>query len=184
MPQPATDLANAMAGAFNAGDMERVIALASQAGDTADEGIELLLGLAQQATGRYGHAAATFRRLAQRRPEVSAYWNNLGVACRLSGDLPAAEQALSTAMSLAPDDADVLYNRGLLYIQQRRWTSAREILLDAVDRAPEVIEARLQAAFACYVCGDNTGQETMLAGAGDWPGQPGEQALILSTMLS
>ncbi|UGB37705.1 tetratricopeptide repeat-containing sulfotransferase family protein [Frateuria soli] len=183
MPDPATDLAHAMAGAYNAGDMERVIALASQAGDTADEGIQLLLGLAQQATARYGMAARTFRQLAQRRPDVSAYWNNLGVACRMSGDLAAAEQALSTAMSLAPGDADVLYNLGLLHIQQRRWPVAREILLEAVDRAPDVIEARLQAAFACYVCGDSTGQEAMLAGAGDWPGQPGEQALVLSTML-
>ncbi|MGN2254133.1 tetratricopeptide repeat-containing sulfotransferase family protein [Frateuria sp. GZRe12] len=184
MPLPATDLANAMAGAYNAGDMERVIALATQAGDRADEGIQALLGVAQQATGRYGEAATTFRQLAQQRPDVSAYWNNLGVASRLSGDLAAAEQALSRARSLAPDDADVLYNLGLLYIQQRRWLSARETLLDVVARAPDFIDARLQAAFACYVCGDNTWQEAMLAGAADWPAQPAGQALILSSMLS
>jgi Flp pilus assembly protein TadD len=53
-----------------------------------------------------------------------------------------------------------------------------------VERAPDFIDARLQAAFACYVCGDNTWQEAMLAGAADWPAQPGEQALILSSMLS
>jgi Flp pilus assembly protein TadD len=184
MPHPATHLANAMAGAYNAGDMERVIALAAQAGDGADEGIELLLGLAQQATGRYDQAASTFRQLAQRRPEVSAYWNNLGVACRLSGDGAAAEQALSRASTLAPDDAEVLYNLGLLYIQQRRWPLARETLLDAVDRSPDFIEARLQAAYACHVCGDNTQQEAMLRGAIDWPAQPAEQALVLSAMLS
>jgi Flp pilus assembly protein TadD len=184
MPHPATHLASAMAGAYNAGDMERVIALAAQAGDGADEGVLLLLGLARQATARYEQAATTFRRLAQLRPEVSAYWNNLGVACRLSGDVDAAEQALSKARSLAPDDADVLYNLGLLYIQQRRWPMARETLLDAVERAPDFIEARLQAAYACYVCGDNTGQEAMLAGAADWPAQPAEQALILAAMLS
>ncbi|MGN2251386.1 sulfotransferase [Frateuria sp. GZRe14] len=180
MPHSATDLADA----YNAGDMERVIALASAAGDRADEGIQLLLGLAQQATGRYGEAATTFRQLAQQRPDVSAYWNNLGVASRLSGDLAAAEQSLSKARLLAPDDADVLYNLGLLYIQQRRWLLARETLLDVVGRAPDFIDARLQAAFACYVCGDNTWQEAMLAGAIDWPAQPAEQALILSSMLS
>ena len=184
MPPPATDLASAMAGAYNAGDMERVIALAAHAGDGADEGIQLLLGVAQQATCRYDQAATTFRRLAQRRPEVSAYWNNLGVACRLGGDMAAAEQALSRARSLAPDDADVLYNLGLLYAQQRRWPLAREILLDVAERAPDFIEARLQAAYACYVCGDNTCQEAMLAGADGWPAQPAEQALILAAMLS
>ncbi|MEI7038266.1 tetratricopeptide repeat-containing sulfotransferase family protein [Fulvimonas yonginensis] len=184
MRHPSTDLADAMAGAYNAGDMERVIALAARAGDGADEGVLLLLGLAQQASGRYDRAATTFHRLVQRRPEVSAYWNNLGVACRLSGDLAAAEQALSRASALAPDDAEVLYNLGLLHIQQRRWPLAREALLDAVERAPGFIDARLQAAYACYVCGDNTAQEAMLAGAPDWPGQPAEQALILSAMLS
>lgn len=184
MPDPAAHLASAMAVAYNAGDMERVIVLAAQAGDQVDEGIELLRGLAEQATGRYDHAAITFRQLAQRRPEVSAYWNNLGVACRLSGDTDTAERALSKARSLAPNDADVLYNLGLLYIQQHRWLLARETLLDAVDRAPDFVEARLQAAYACYVCADNTCQEAMLAGSIDWPAQPAEQALILAAMLS
>src|SRR5690242_13195855 len=184
MPQPATDLANAMAAAYHAGDMEGVIALAARAGNVGDETSQLLLALAQQATDRYDEAAAVFRQLVQRRPEVSAYWNNLGVACRLGGDPDAAEQALSRARSLAPDDADVLYNLGLLYIQQRRWPLARETLLDAVEGAPGFIEARLQAAYACYVCGDNTQQEAMLLGAADWPAQPAGQALILAAMLS
>lgn len=178
MSHPANDLASA----YNAGDMERVIVLATRAGD--DEGTLLLLGVAQQATGRYDQAAATFGRLAQRQPAVSAYWNNLGVARRLAGDADGAEQALAQARWLAPDDPDVLYNLGLLYIQQRRWPLARETLLDAVERSPGLIEARLQAAHACYVCGDNTCQEAMLAGAIDWPPQPGEQALILAAMLS
>ncbi|AND70900.1 sulfotransferase [Dyella thiooxydans] len=184
MPDPAANLASAMAGAYNAGDMERVILLAAQAGDEADEGILALRGLAEQATGRYDHAVETFRQLAHQQPEVSAYWNNLGVACRLRGDADAAEQALSTARSVAPHDAEVLYNLGLVYIQQRRWPLAREILLDAVDCSPGFVEARLQAAYACYVCADNIGQEAMLAGAVNWPAQPAEQALILAAMLS
>ncbi|GAA0890068.1 sulfotransferase [Rhodanobacter soli] len=181
-----TDLAKAMAGAWNAGETERVIALAGQAtpADEEDEGVQVLLGLAQQATGRHRQAAATFRRLAQMRPGVSAYWNNLAVACRQAGDLPAAEQALLTALALAPDDAEVHYNLGLLYTQQQRWILARQTLLDAVALDPHFIEARLQAAYACYVCGDNTQQEAMLGGASDWPAQPAEQALVLSAMLS
>jgi Flp pilus assembly protein TadD len=184
MPSPTSDLADAMASAYNAGEMERVIALAAQAGDVAEEGIQLLLGLAQQTTCRYDQAATTFRQLAQMRPNVSAYWNNLGVACRQMGDTAASEQALLTARSLAPDDADVHYNLGLLYIQQRRWLSARQTLMDAVELSPDFIEARLQAAHACYVCADNTSQEAMLAGAAGWPPQAAEQAMILAAMLS
>jgi tetratricopeptide (TPR) repeat protein len=186
MSTSTTDLAKAMAGAWNAGETERVIALAGQAtpADEEDEGVLVLLGLAQQATGRHRQAAATFRRLAQMRPGVSAYWNNLAVACRQAGDLPASEQALLTALSLAPDDAEVHYNLGLLYTQQQRWILARQSLLDAAQLDPHFIEARLQAAYACYVCGDNTQQEAMLRGAIDWPAQPAEQALVLSAMLS
>jgi tetratricopeptide (TPR) repeat protein len=186
MSTSTTDLAKAMAGAWNAGETERVIALAGRAtpADEEDEGVLVLLGLAQQATGRHRQAAATFRRLAQMQPGVSAYWNNLAVACRQAGDLAGSEQALLTALSLAPDDAEVHYNLGLLYTQQQRWLLARQTLLDAAQLDPHFIEARLQAAYACYVCGDNTQQEAMLRGAIDWPAQPAEQALVLSAMLS
>jgi Flp pilus assembly protein TadD len=175
-----------MATAWNAGDPERVIALAAQAApaEAESEGVLLLLGLAQQASGRYAQAAAAFRQLAAAHPGVSAYWNNLAVACRQAGDLPAGEQALLTALSLAPDDPEVHYNLGLLQIQQRRWRQARQTLLDAVQLAPGFIEARLQAARACHACGDNTGQEAMLDGAAEWPAQPAEQALALASMLS
>jgi len=186
MPTASTELVGAMAGAWNAGEPERVIALAARAtpAQADDEHVLLLLGLAQQATARLAQAAATFRRLAQRRPDVSAYWNNLAVVSRQAGDLDGAEQALRTALTLAPDDAELHYNLGLLYTQQQRWVDARQALLDAVELAPEFVEARLQAAYACHVCGDNTQQEAMLHGAVDWPAQAAEQALLLSAMLS
>ncbi|OOG50893.1 sulfotransferase family protein [Rhodanobacter sp. C01] len=186
MPTPPSDLANAMAAAYHAGEMEHVVALAAQAqeDDDADESILFWLGLAQQASHRHEQAVAAFRRLTQIRPDVSAYWNNLALACRQSGDTLASEQAFMTARSLAPDDAEVLYNLGLLYIQQRRWLPARETLMDAVELLPHFIEARLQAAHACHVCGDNSSQEAMLAGAVDWPPQPAEQALLLAAMLA
>ena len=186
MTLSSTHLADAMASAYRAGEMERVIALAepiAQSGK-ADEAVTLLLGLAQQATHRYAEATASFRQLTQMRPDVSAYWNNLALACRQTGDTPESERALLIARSLAPGDAEVHYNLGLLYVQERRWLLARQALMDAVHLAPHFIEARLQAAHACYVCGDNTGQEAMLGGAADWPPQPAEQALTLAAMLA
>ena len=181
-----SDLAASMAAAWHAGDAERVIELAASA-DTVErnrEDVLVLLGVAQQHIGRLAQAAATFALLTELRPGISAYWNNLGVARRQSGEHAAAEQALGVALQLAPADADVHYNLGLLYTQQRRWLLAREALLDAASLAPRFIEARLQAAWACYVCGDNRGQEDMLAGAADWPPQPAEQALMAAAMLS
>ncbi len=183
MPAPTNGLADAITTAYLAGDMERVIALGAQAGEMSETAM-LWLGLAQHASARYAQAAATFGELARMRPQVSAYWNNLALACRQDGDMVGSEQAFMTARSLAPDDAEVHYNLGLLHIQQRHWVLARQSLMDAVNLSPHFVEARLQAAHACHVCGDNDGQRAMLAGATDWPAQPGEQALILAAMLA
>ncbi len=175
-----------MMAAWNAGRPDRVIALARDAEGAAaqSEPVLALLGLARQQTGRYAEAAETFVRLSRLRPGVSAYWNNLGVACRQAGDLAASERALRKAESLAPGDAEVHYNLGLLYIQQQRWPLARDVLLAAVRLAPHFVEARLEAAHACHVCGNIEGEEAMLEGADGWPPQPAGQALVLASILS
>jgi Flp pilus assembly protein TadD len=186
MPAFPNGSADAIVSAYHAGDMERVVALGAQLAltDATSEETLLWLGIAQHATGRHASAAATFRQLTRLRPQVSAYWNNLALAARQAGDPADSERALLTARTLAPDDAEVRYNLGLLQLEQHRWVMARESLMDAVRLAPDFIEARLQAAHACHVCGDNDGQQAMLAGAAEWPAQPAEQALILAAMLS
>ena len=186
MPTPADELALAMADAWNAGRPDRIIALAPEALAVAAESEPVLafLGLAQQQVGLHAAAAETFERLSRLRPDVSEYWNNLGVARRQSGDFGGSERALLEARALASRDADVCYNLGLLYIQQQRWAAARESLVDAVRLAPGLVEARVEAAHACHVCGDVETEEAMLEGAGDWPPQPAAQALILASILS
>ena len=177
------NLVEAISNAYGAGDLERVIALGEHAGEL-DEAALFWLALAQHHRGRHAQAAAAFAKLTHMQPQVSAYWNNLGLACRQDGDMAGSEQAFLKARSLAPDDAEVHYNLGLLHLQQRRWVLAKEALMRAAKLSPQFIEARLQAAHACHVGGDNEGQQAMLAGAANWPAQSGEQALILAAMLS
>jgi tetratricopeptide (TPR) repeat protein len=169
--------------AFNQGDMARVLEL-SETASQDDETTLLLRALALHATGRPHEALPLFARLTQLQPRTFEYWNNLGLAAREAGDASTAEQALLQAVALAPQHADVHYNLGLLHLQQKQWLAARNALLDAVRLAPDFIEARLQAAHACHVCGDNTGEEIMLEDAANWPPQPAEQALTLASMLS
>ena len=186
MPTPADELARSMLDACHASEPERAIALAKQASAPVidSESVQAVLGMALQQTSHYAEAADIFACLSRMRPNVSAYWNNLGVACRQAGDPGGAERALLKAKALAPADAEVHYNLGLLYLQQRRWSAARGVLLDAVQLAPQFVEARLQAAHACHVCGDIEGEEAMLEGAGNWPPQPAAEALILASILS
>ncbi|HKT42915.1 MAG TPA: sulfotransferase [Rhodanobacteraceae bacterium] len=186
MTVPIASIVESMAAAWNAGDARRVLALATQASavEADNEGFLGLLGVAQQELGAYPQAARTFERLVHIQPGVHAWWNNLGVACRHAGEFATSEQALLKARSLAPGDAEVHYNLGLLYIQQQRWPLARETLLDAVRLAPQFVEARLEAAHACHVCGDIESERAMLEGADGWPPQPAAQALVLASILS
>ncbi|XRD90975.1 sulfotransferase [Dyella nitratireducens] len=162
--------------------MARVLALSEAPAD--DETTLLLRALALRATNRLHEALPLFTRLTQLQPHTFEYWNNLGLAAREAGDASSAKHALQRALVLAPQQADVHYNLGLLHLQQKHWGAARESLLEAVQLAPGFIEARLQAAHACHVCGDNTGEEAMLENAAHWPPQPAEQALTLASMLS
>jgi tetratricopeptide (TPR) repeat protein len=183
MPAAPNRLVEAMSSAYDAGDMERVIALGEGTAET-DEPARLWLGLAHYACAHYREAASAFESLTRMQPQVSVYWNNLGLASRQNGDMAGSEQAFMKALSLAPNDAEVHYNLGLLHLQQRRWVLAKQALMHAANLSSHFIEARLQAAHACYVGGDNEGQQAMLAGAASWPAQSGEQALILAAMLS
>jgi tetratricopeptide (TPR) repeat protein len=169
--------------AFHQGDMARVLALSEQASEH-DETTLLLRALALRATQRLDDAMPLFLRLTQLKPQTFEYWNNLGLVAREAGQLETAAHAFQHALVLAPQNADVHYNLGLLYLQQKHWLSARAALLDAVSLAPDFVEARLQAAHACHVCGDNTNEEAMLENVTAWPPQPAEQALTLASMLS
>ena len=186
MTASSISIVESMTAAWNAGDVNRVLTLAEGASgvEAQGEGFLALLGVAQQQTGDYARAVRTFEWLTRIQPDVSAWWNNLGETCRQVGDLAGSERALLKAKSLAPGDAEVHYNLGLLHIQQQRWAAARDALLDAVRLAPRFVEARLEAAHACHVCGNIEGEEAMLEDAADWPPQAAEQALVLASILS
>ncbi|WP_430391454.1 sulfotransferase [Dyella sp. 20L07] len=180
------DITTRMLAAYHSGDMAMVLALGKSIADAndADDTALLLLGAAQQSSLCLDDALSTFRKLVQRSPQTPEYWNNLAVVARQIGDLSTAEQALLKAAGLAPHEAQIHYNLGLLYAHQRRWLLARQALLDAVQLAPDFVDARLQAAHACHLCGDNSGEEAMLDGAASWPPQTVDQAVILATMLA
>lgn len=172
--------------AYQQGDMAAVIALAQSLPAPADahETVRLLLGLALHASGRHDEAAASFHHLVREHPTTAAYWNNLAITAQLSGALDEAERAFQQALSLSPDDAQFHHNYGLLLARQGRWREARQCQFDAVERVPGFIDARLQGALACHVCGDLPGEDAMLQDVAHWPPQPAEQALSLATMLS
>lgn len=173
-----------IAAAFHAGDMGQVVALAGMVARERNETVLLMHALALHALQRNHEAAVMLRRLVQVRPGVPEYWNNLGVVAREDGAFAEAEQACRRAIQLAPHDAQFHCNLGLLYAQQQRWPDARTSQFEAVRLAPAFIEARLQGALACHICGDVPGEDAMLQGVAQWPPQPAEQALMLADILT
>jgi Flp pilus assembly protein TadD len=176
----------AMLDAQRTGDTGDVIRLGRQARERglADESSECLLGVAELSTRQFTEAAATFLRLAERHPQRSAYWNNLGIALRQHGQLDDAEAALQRACTLAPSDPQTHYNLGLVYLQQRQWLRVRETMIAAVALAPGFIEARLQAAHACHLVGDTDSVRELLADALQWPTLAPADAMRLAAMLA
>src|SRR5215467_5731458 len=122
------DLTARMLAAYHRGDIAAVLALGEPIAtlDDVDETALLLLGAAQQSSERLREAMATFRRLVQRKPDAAEYRNNLAVVARQLGDADTAEEALRRAAALAPQEAQIHYNLGLLYAEQQRWLQARE----------------------------------------------------------
>jgi tetratricopeptide (TPR) repeat protein len=173
--------------AWQAGAMADVIALAQSIPDMqrADNETALLAyGLALHAVGRNREAAVALQQLVHLKPAISEYWNNLAITAQAAGNFDVAEDAFHRAIALAPNDAQLHHHLGLLHAQRRCWRDARKSQFDAVHLAPGFVEARLQGALACHVCGDVPGEDHMLEGVAQWPAQPAEQALTLATILS
>ncbi len=182
--QTREQLTAAMYQAYESQALPRVIELGLLAlqHDQADETTELLLAVALQAQGRLEEALEGFRRMTRRWPGHPGHWNNLGVLARQTGDADTAEQAFLQALQLQPADWELHYNLGLLYLECRRLLEARQHLLQAADACDD-LEVQLQAAHACYLCGDAQQQTRLLSQAEHWPPQPVEAALLLASML-
>src|SRR5665213_1861756 len=74
----------------------------------------------QLLSGRYAHALAVYRGLAQSFPEVSQLWFELGMAAGGDLDFALAHQAFQTSMVLAPRDVSLLVLIGQQYQRLRQ----------------------------------------------------------------
>jgi tetratricopeptide (TPR) repeat protein len=87
---------------------------------------------------QYGEAARRFERLAQEMPASPEFKADLlaqaAQAWLLAGDAARAEDLLTAALGLAPDDADLFIDRSRARADQRRYRDA----VDDLDRAIQI----------------------------------------------
>jgi len=88
------------------------------------------------AAGRYGEAAAVFARYTNEKPDNAWGHFMFGLSAWKSGDLPGAETAFETALSLDPDHVKSLLNLSRVLIEQDRVDEAIDRLMVAGDIEP------------------------------------------------
>jgi tetratricopeptide (TPR) repeat protein len=120
--------------------------------DASDLSVLLALSLWQQ--GHRDEAQELYARLTRLYPEEGVHWRNYAAVLRKAGDLETSEKAYEAAVSLLPDDAELLHLYGLVQMDEGKSIEARNTLLRAFGKAPELPAVRIHAALACIECRD------------------------------
>lgn len=82
----------------------------------------------------FGEAEMALEKAVALYPENASAWSNLGVSRRRLGKKVAAAEAFRRAHELSPDDAGVVNNLALAYIDNEDWVSAVALLKGATER--------------------------------------------------
>lgn len=149
-----------------------------------DETALTLLGVSLQLQKRADEAAAIYRRLTELCPNIKEHWSNLGTALREAGRLDESLHAYHQAHQLAPGDAIVKLNLGLLHMERAEYPAARRFLLEACHFDPALNEARLYGAMMCYECGDNPTAERLVEDWRLWEDLTDHQRVDLAWLLT
>jgi len=142
-----------------------------------------LLGLSLHAQARYEEAAEAYGELARRYPRSREHWSNYATMLRACGRLDEAESAYRRALDLAPADATLCLNIGLLLMQKGDVAGSRDYLVHAHRLDSAAIDIRIQAALMSFECGDNVAAQRLLDGWRDWPNIDPELWLDLGWIL-
>jgi len=100
------------------------------------------------AAAQYEDAAAYYVEAVNLNPEALGNYNRLAIALRKLGRFDVAEEYYMRALTLAPEDPNLLFNIGRLYLEWEKWAKAVEFGEKAHAANPEFAEALKLANFA------------------------------------
>lgn len=139
-------------------DYEKMLAeyiLASQYEPT-NPAWQVGIGEAHTKLGDLISALVAYQKAIELAPDDPTYWRLLAMFCAENSiyieeiGLPAAQQAFS----LSPNDVMVLDTLGFVYFSSRRYASAEQILLQAIQLSPQYFSAHLHLALV-YLAQNN-----------------------------
>lgn len=111
-------------------------------------------GLALAHLGRRAEAIALLKQVVAREPQAWRAWNALGAEYDTGQAWADAEQAYAHAISSAPNPAKPLNNRGYSHLLQGQLEAAVADFVAALDRQPDLGEARANLRLAMALRGD------------------------------
>lgn len=98
--------------------------------------------------GLYEDAADSYAQAVELDPNALHNYNRLAIALRKLGRFDVAEDYYMKALPLAPEDPNLLFNIGRLYLEWEKWGKAFEYGEKAHAANPEFAEAQKLANFA------------------------------------
>ena len=139
----ATEIDPSDAYARQAGEeAQQKMAAASQHSERADSAFER--GLRRLHRGRLQEAIAEFQRAVEEDPASERAWRHLSGVYFQLGRHAEAELPARKCVELAPEDAAVHCNLGVILRKQEKWAEARDVLLKALRLDPNYIKARVE----------------------------------------
>ncbi|MEO7052953.1 MAG: sulfotransferase [Rhodanobacter sp.] len=133
-----------------------------------DENLLVLLAISLQFQQRLHEATAIHRRLTELLPDNSVHWCNYASALQAGGSTTEAESAFARSIELDPENVAPKIQMGLLWIQEKEYLRARDVLLDAFELDRESPMVRIHAAQACCLSQDFNGAESLLKAWRHW----------------
>lgn len=121
-------------------------AIAGEFPDDAD--LQGAIGEKYLNAGQYEDAANSFTKAVDLDPKALHNYNRLAIALRKLGRFDIAEGYYMRALPLAPEDSNLLFNIGRLYLEWEKWDKAVEFGEKANLAHPGFLEAQKLASFA------------------------------------
>lgn len=131
----------------------------SAAADPKFAAAEYSLGLAQEKQGKNSAALAAYRKSAVIDPKLSHAHYNSAILLKKNKKYDEALQELAKSGG----GADVEYQRGEIYLKQKKYAEAKDALTHALDDKTHRYEAAFNLALAYHKLGDPAGADRALA---------------------
>jgi len=115
-------------------------------------------------------AIVAIRKELLRQPDNWELYQQLGIVYDTSGEQEKAKEALLKAVELFPGAPDAVTQLGLIYMREKNFGKAVEVMEPSVNRFPYLLKPRLTLIQAITILGDLEKAKRMAEGSVDlWP---------------